>query len=762
MTATAPQDSPLDVLIVGAGLSGIGAARQLQQRCPGKRYAILEARASMGGTWDLFRYPGIRSDSDMYTLGYRFKPWKGAKAIADGPSILSYIRETADEAGITRHIRFGHKVIRADWDSGAACWTVEAERAADGSRVQWRARLLYVCAGYYSYAEGHRPAFAGEENFRGRMVHPQFWDPSIDYAGKRVVVIGSGATAVTLVPAMAQSAAHVTMLQRSPTYIVARPGQDAIAHKLRRLLPEGLAYGITRWKNVLLGMFFFQLARRRPEQVKLRMVGMAAEQLGPGVDVGTHFTPRYKPWDQRVCLVPDGDLFRELRDGRASVVTDTIARFTEHGIQLDSGKELAADVVVVATGLKLNMLGDIAITVDGQRRVPAESIAYKGMMLSDVPNMVLAFGYTNASWTLKADLTAEYVCRLLRYMDRHGRRIAVARRDGQVQAEPFLDFTSGYVQRAASVLPRQGDRKPWRVYQNYFMDMLTIRYGRIDDGVMQFDAPLGAQMQLKGRVAVLTGAGSGIGRALAQALALRGCHLALADRDRAGLEQTAALPELRQVRVSLHVLDVADREAVAALPVAVMAEHGRVDLLVNNAGVALGGSFEEVSESDFDWLMSINFQGVVRMTRAFLPLLRRSDDARIVNLSSLFGLISPPGQAAYSASKFAVRGFSNALRHELADSRIGVTVVHPGGIATSIARNARVAGDIPREQVEQRLKRTEKLLRMPPAKAADIILRGIEKRRSRVLVGSDAVVLSLLERLAPVRYWNLIGRSLQS
>jgi len=494
MTAPSSDDAVLDVLIVGAGLSGIGAARQLQQRCPGKRYATLEARASLGGTWDLFRYPGIRSDSDMYTLGYRFKPWRGAKAIADGPSILAYIREAAEEAGITRHIRFGHKVVSAAWDSREACWTVDVERAVDGTRLRLRAQFLYVCAGYYSYAEGHRPAFPGEENFRGQLLHPQFWNPSLDYAGKRVVVIGSGATAVTLVPAMAQTAAHVTMLQRSPTYIVTRPGEDAIAHKLRRVLPERLAYRATRWKNVLLGMFFFQLARRRPEQVKQRMVGMAAAQLEPGFDVGTHFTPRYKPWDQRVCLVPDGDLFREIRHGRASVVTDQIERFTADGILLKSGKTLPADIVVVATGLKLNMLGDIALSVDGQPRRPSEAIAYKGMMLSNVPNLVLAFGYTNASWTLKADLTAEYVCRLLKFLDRRGYRYAMPLVDPGVRAVPFLDFTSGYVQRAATVLPRQGHRKPWRVYQNYLMDMLTIRHGRIDDGVLRFDTTQAATM----------------------------------------------------------------------------------------------------------------------------------------------------------------------------------------------------------------------------------------------------------------------------
>ncbi|SPR96108.1 flavin-containing monooxygenase [Cupriavidus taiwanensis] len=489
MRDASSDDAVLDVLIVGAGLSGIGAARQLQRRCPGKRYAILEARDAIGGTWDLFRYPGIRSDSDMYTLGYRFKPWRGAKAIADGPSIRAYIRETAAEAGITSQIRFGHRVVSAAWDSADACWTVEAERSTDRSRVRLRARLLYVCAGYYSYAEAHRPAFDGEDRFRGRIVHPQFWDESLDYAGKRVVVIGSGATAVTLVPAMAASAAHVTMLQRSPTYIVSRPGEDAVARTLRRVLPERLAYAATRWKNVLLGMTFFQLARRRPERVKTRLVGMAAAQLPPGFDVATHFTPRYKPWDQRLCLVPDGDLFRALREGRAAVVTDAIRRFTENGIELASGKSLDADIVVTATGLKLNMLGDIALTVDGQPRRPAECLAYKGMMLSEVPNLVLAFGYTNASWTLKADLTAEYVCRLLRHMDRHGHRIAVPRAPAAVQPTPFLDFTSGYVQRAAGVLPRQGDRKPWRVHQNYFKDLLTIRHGRIADGVLQFGAP---------------------------------------------------------------------------------------------------------------------------------------------------------------------------------------------------------------------------------------------------------------------------------
>ena len=477
---------PLDVLIVGAGLSGIGAAHHLQQRCPGKRYAIVEKRASIGGTWDLFRYPGVRSDSDMYTLGYRFRPWTDAQAIADGPSILRYIRATAEEGGIVAKIRFGHVVRRAEWSSAEALWTVHGERVDDGAPATWRARFLHVCSGYYSYDEGHRPEFAGESDFAGTLVSPQCWPEDLDVAGKRIVVIGSGATAVTLVPALAASAAHVTMLQRSPSYVVARPRRDPIAHWLRRHLPERLAYATTRWKNVFLQAFFYRLARRRPEHVAQRIVAMAAEQLGPGCDVGVHFTPRYKPWDQRLCLVPDGDLFAAIRAGRAAVVTDTIDRFVADGIRLASGETLRADIVVVATGLKLNLLGDIALSVDGQPRRASEAMVYKGMMLSDVPNLALCFGYVNASWTLKADLTAEYVCRLLRHMDRRGATIVVPRSDPSVGVQPFLSFTSGYVQRASAILPKQGTRRPWQVHQNYFMDMLALRFGRIDDGVLRF------------------------------------------------------------------------------------------------------------------------------------------------------------------------------------------------------------------------------------------------------------------------------------
>jgi len=476
----------LDVLIIGAGLSGIGAARHLQNRCPDTTWAILEGRDAMGGTWDLFRYPGIRSDSDMYTLGYDFKPWKEQKAIADGPSILRYIQSTANESGITQKIRFGHAVRSAHWSSQDACWTAEVTQKSTGELVTLRARFLYLCCGYYSYAQGHQPTFEGQEDFKGALVYPQFWPKDLDYRGKQVVVIGSGATAVTVVPEMAKTAAHVTMLQRSPSYVVSRPAEDKLALGLNKVLPGGLAYALTRWKNVLMGMYFYRLSRRRPAAVKRYLIDLAAKELGPQYDVAKHFTPTYKPWDQRVCAVPDGDLFAQIRQGKASVVTDTIARLTPHGIRLSSGQELPADIIVAATGLQLNVLGDIALTVDGQAFVPGDAITYKGMMLSSLPNVVMAFGYTNASWTLKADLTAGYVCRLLNYMSRHGYRVATPQLDGTLQKQPFLGFSSGYVQRAEALLPKQGNRKPWQVHQNYLADLLTIRWGRLDDGALRF------------------------------------------------------------------------------------------------------------------------------------------------------------------------------------------------------------------------------------------------------------------------------------
>ncbi len=482
------QPSPLDVLIIGAGLSGIGAARALTAKCPDKRYLILERREAIGGTWDLFRYPGIRSDSDMYTLSYSYKPWTHRKAIADGPDIKRYIEDIAEESGAIHNIRFQRRVVSASWSSEDTLWTVTAlVTDEDGSEHEerYQTRFISSCSGYYSYDEGYRPIFPDEEGFKGQIIHPQFWPEGLDYSGKRVVVIGSGATAVTLVPAMTQTAGHVTMLQRSPSYVVSRPQSDGIARSMQKWMPLPLAHHLTRWKNVLLGSFFYRIARNKPDMFKQRLLHMVQTQVGTSVDM-KHFTPSYKPWDQRLCVVPDGDLFHDVRAGRASIVTDTIERFTRKGILLSSGEELEADIIVTATGLKLNALGDVALIVDGEPIAFGDCMSYKGMMLSDIPNMIVTFGYTNASWTLKAELTSNYTCRLLRYMDRKGYRVAVARRDPTVGVMPFLDFTSGYVQRAADILPKQGDRAPWQVHQNYLKDKFAIQYGRVDDGIMQF------------------------------------------------------------------------------------------------------------------------------------------------------------------------------------------------------------------------------------------------------------------------------------
>jgi cation diffusion facilitator CzcD-associated flavoprotein CzcO len=491
----------VDVLIVGAGLSGIGAAHHLQTECPGRTYAILEGREAIGGTWDLFRYPGIRSDSDMYTLGYAFRPWTEAKAIADGPSILRYIRDTALEGDIERHIRFGHKVRRASWSSEDAAWTVEAE-LADGGVARISCSFLFLCGGYYSYEGGYTPEFPGAERFQGRIVHPQKWPQDLDYAGKRVVVIGSGATAVTLVPEMAKTAAHVVMLQRSPTYVVSRPAEDKIANALRRWLPAKLAYALVRWRNVLFGMYFYRVAREKPQTVKTRIIGMVREQLGPDYDVEKHFTPSYNPWDQRLCLVPDADLFQAIKARRASVVTDHIDTFTETGIRLKSGETLEADVVVTATGLVLQPMNGIELSVDGRRVDPARTLSYKGMMYEGVPNLASSFGYTNASWTLKCDLTCEYVCRLLNHMQATGLRQATPRnRDPEVGEAPWLDFSSGYVQRAMDKFPKQGTKAPWKLHQNYALDLMNLRYSRVDDGVMEFSNPPGARSETERKAA---------------------------------------------------------------------------------------------------------------------------------------------------------------------------------------------------------------------------------------------------------------------
>ena len=475
----------LDVLIVGAGLSGIGAAHHIQDAFPRKTYAILEARDAIGGTWDLFRYPGVRSDSDMHTLGYRFRPWTQAKAIADGPSILEYVRDTAADAGIDKHIRYNHRVTRISWSSDAGRWTVEAEHGDEV--VTYTCNFLLCCSGYYRYDEGYTPEFAGLDRFGGQFIHPQHWPDDLDYAGKRVVVIGSGATAVTLVPAMAEQAAHVTMLQRSPTYILTIPGEDVIANGLRRLVGGRRAYTVTRWKNVLVSTLIYQLSRRRPGTIRKWIREMTIKQLPAGYDVDTHFKPTYNPWDQRLCLVPDGDLFRVIRNGQASVATGHIETFTERGVRLTSGEELEADIIVTATGLQLLAFGGAEIAVDGRDVALPDTMAYKGMMLSGVPNFAFTIGYTNASWTLKADLVSEFVCRVLAHMDAHGVDVCVPVNDDPSVTElPLLDFASGYVQRSIDQFPRSGSRQPWRLGMSYAHDVVTLRHRRLDDGSLRF------------------------------------------------------------------------------------------------------------------------------------------------------------------------------------------------------------------------------------------------------------------------------------
>jgi monooxygenase len=483
-------DEHLDVLIVGAGLSGIGAAHHLQRRHPERTFALLEARSELGGTWSLFRYPGIRSDSDMLTLGFGFRPWREAKAIVDGPAILGYLRETAEAYGIDRRIRYGQRVVRADWSTADARWTVEVEDVESGGTTRIACGFLLGATGYYRYDEGYAPVFPGTERFGGPIVHPQHWPEDLDWAGKRVLVIGSGATAVTLVPAIAERAAHVTMLQRSPSYILTLPAMDPLARPILRLLPERPAFAVLRWKNILQQIFVYQLSQRRPALVRRILRRLTAWQLPRGYDVDRHFSPRYDPWDQRLCVVPDGDLFRAIRAGRASMVTDRLDTFTETGVRLASGAELEADVIITATGLNLLLLGGVQLAVDGEDVEPARAMTYKGMMLEGVPNFAFALGYTNSSWTLKADLTGEYVARLLTHMDRHGYVACVPRNDDPtVEPRPLLDFEAGYVLRSLAELPKSGSKAPWRLRMNYAADVLALRFGRVDDGVMRFSAP---------------------------------------------------------------------------------------------------------------------------------------------------------------------------------------------------------------------------------------------------------------------------------
>lgn len=481
-----------DVIIVGAGLSGIGAGAHLRMMCPNKSFAILEGRERSGGTWDLFRYPGVRSDSDMFTLGYRFKPWSDQKAIADGPAILKYVRETATEFDLDKEIRYGHRVTRAEWSSEDARWTIQAEKRPLGSVSEstekrlFTSSFLYLCTGYYRYEHGYTPDWPDIDKYTGTIVHPQKWPEDLDYTDKNVLVIGRGATAVTLVPATAEKAKHVTMLQRSPTYVVTMPSEDPIANGLRRLMPAKAAYAATRWKNVLRQMFFYELSKKRPSMMKKIIAKGVKKEIGEE-QLEKHFRPKYNPWDQRLCLVPDSDLFKVIREKKAAIVTGEIERFTETGVRLINGETLDADIVVTATGLMLKIMDGLDLVVDGEDVRLSEKIAYKGMMYNDVPNLAQAFGYTNASWTLKCDLTSEYVCRLINYMDSNGFSSCTPRlNDTSITREPALDFNSGYVLRALDEIPSQGSKHPWRLHQNYFKDLRMIRHGRLDDGTMEF------------------------------------------------------------------------------------------------------------------------------------------------------------------------------------------------------------------------------------------------------------------------------------
>ncbi len=476
-----------DVIIVGAGLSGIGAAHYVQDRCPDRSYAILEMRASMGGTWDLFRYPGIRSDSDMYTLGYAFRPWKEAKAIADGPAILKYIKDAAKEEGIDKKIQYNRKIIGASWSSDLAQWTIDVENTETSEILQYTCNFLFMCSGYYSYDEGYTPDFVGMGDYKGRIVHPQKWTDDIEYADKKVIVIGSGATAVTLVPELAKKAKLVTMLQRSPTYIVSKPSMDFLANLFRRMLPEKIAYSINRWRNVLMGLFFYKLSRSKPNFVRKLIVKGVSNALGKDYDVATHFTPSYNPWDQRLCMVPDDDLFAAIKSGKAEMVTDQIETFTEKGIRLKSGQELEADMVVTATGLRLKVLNGMKFSIDNKPVHLPDHYMYRGMMISDIPNFAISIGYTNASWTLKTDLTCTYVCRLLNRMRKTKTKSCTPRVTREtMQDEPLLDFNSGYVLRALDSLPKQGSKKPWKLNQNYPLDTMTIKYSSLKDKVLEY------------------------------------------------------------------------------------------------------------------------------------------------------------------------------------------------------------------------------------------------------------------------------------
>ncbi len=754
---------------MGAGISGIDVAWRLQQRRPDTSYLILEARSQIGGTWDLFRYPGIRSDSDIATFAFPFRPWTGEKVLADGTQIKEYVEATAAQSGVTEHIRFDTTVTSASWSSADQRWTVTADGPA--RRHSLTCSFLHLAAGYYDYESGYQPDFPGRDDFEGSFVHPQHWPEDLDVSGQRVVVIGSGATAMTLIPALAQSAEHVTMLQRTPSWAASMPNRDRLDEKLRRRLPDSLAYRAIRTKNIALSQGTYALARRRP----VAFVAMLRASLKRDIDddayLDAHFTPDYQPWDQRVCRIPNGDLTKAIASGRASVVTGQMDTLVPEGVRLADGEVLPADVLVSATGLKLQMLGGIIVEVDGDVVDPGSRVAYRGLMLEQVPNLMFTVGYVNSSWTLRADLVARYLCRVLDLMDRKGYAVAAPGKAPAGERRPLLDLKAGYVMRALDRLPTLGTRRPWTYAQNYLVEAPELLHGSLRTD-MVFTPPTdhGAQMlsnsrhitgryDFAGGTGVVTGAAGGIGEQVARQLAARGSHLALVDRCADELGSLA--DDLRRrhpaSRISAHVVDLAETDQIEQVVAAVLAEHEHVSLLINNAGVALGGRFDQISAEEFDWLMQVNLYAPIALVRAFLPALSAAPGSQIVNISSLFGLIAPGGQTAYVTSKYALRGFSQALGHDVAGRGIGVTSVHPGGVRTRIALDSRTGTGLDEHEAKAGRETFNKFLRIDPADAARIILRGTERRRSRVLVGGSAIALDLVERVVPTAGGRLLA-----
>ncbi len=758
-----------DVVVVGAGISGIDVAWRLTQQRPDTSYLILEARSRIGGTWDLFRYPGIRSDSDIATFAFPFRPWTGESVLAEGAQIQEYVEATAVQAGITEQIRFHTRVTGAAWSSVEQRWTVTA-KGPEG-RHTLTCSFLHLAAGYYDYDSGYQPEFPGRDDFEGAFVHPQQWPHDLDVTGQRVVVIGSGATAITLVPALARTASHVTMLQRTPSWVASMPNRDRLAEKLRRRLPETLAYRAIRTKNIAYSQATYAVARHRPDRFAALLRAGLKRDIDDDDYLDAHFTPDYQPWDQRVCRIPNGDLTKAIASGRASVVTGSMETLVPEGVRLSQGPVLPADVVVSATGLRLQMLGGITVEVDGEVVDPADRVAYRGLMLERVPNLMFTVGYMNSSWTLRSDLVARYLCRLLDLMDRQGYAVAAPATAPAGERRPLLDLKAGYVMRALDQLPTLGTRRPWTYAQNYLVEAPEMLHGSLrtdmvftsptDQGVSMTSTPRrpSARYRFPGGTAVVTGAASGIGEQLARQLAERGSDLALLDRRDDTLQELTA--ELRRqhptLRISSHSVDLADPDRIPEVAAVVLSEHEQVTLLINNAGVALGGRFDQVSAEDFDGLMQVNLHAPIALVRAFLPALSAAPGSQIVNLSSLFGLIAPGGQTAYVTSKYALRGFSQALSHDLAERGIGVTSVHPGGVRTRIALDSRIGAGVDEQQAKAGREAFNRLLTIDPADAAHTILRAAERRRRRVLVGGTALALDLLERAVPTAGGRLLA-----